>query len=336
MKRISQRDIAKILGVNVSTVSRALQGLKGVSPELRQKIERLAEERGYRPNPFAVSLRFDTTHTIGVVVPDVSFNHYAHIVKYIEAEARKAGYMCIITDSNDQFENEQECLEHLVNMHVEGIAVCLSQKTSDYSHLRRMKQHHLPLVLFDRAADIDVSSVVINDADSARQATHYLIDGGARRIAFLGGSNKMKQTSDRKHGYLEALRERNIPIRKELVKCHDASFNSGLSDTLDLLNLPEPPDAIVASHGMLAISAFQAIMSRGLRIPADIAIIGYMSDWVSDMSSPRISFVKQNLKEIGSKTIKLLLDQMKGDDRVKRTVVKANLEIRDSTRKIHL
>ena len=105
MKRISQRDIAKILGVNVSTVSRALQGLKGVSPELRQKIERLAEERGYRPNPFAVSLRFDMTHTIGVVVPDVSFNHYAHIVKYIEAEARKAGYMCIITDSNDQFEN---------------------------------------------------------------------------------------------------------------------------------------------------------------------------------------------------------------------------------------
>ena len=101
MKRISQRDIAKRLGVNVSTVSRALRGLDGVSPELKQQIEKLAKEGGYRPNPFATSLRYDTTRTIGIVVPDVSFNQYAHIVKRIEADAREAGYMCIITDTDD-------------------------------------------------------------------------------------------------------------------------------------------------------------------------------------------------------------------------------------------
>ena len=321
--------------MNVSTVSRALRGLEGVSPDLRQQIEQLAEERGYHPNPFATSLRFDTTHMIGIVVPDLSFNHYAHIIKRMEAEAKKAGYMCIITDSNDHYTNEVEGLERLMNMHVEGIIICLSQETTDYRHLLRVKEHHIPLVLFDRAADIDISSVVINDADSARQAAHYLIDGGARRIAFLGGSNKMKQTSDRKHGYLEALHERNIPVRKELVKCHDASFNSGLTDTLELLSLPEPPDAIIASHGMLATSALQAIMSRGLSIPDDVAIIGYMSDWVSDMSTPRMSFVKQNLKEIGSKAFRLLHDQMNGDNRVRRMVVKARLEIRETTKKIH-
>ena len=176
---------------------------------------------------------------------------------------------------------------------------------------------------------------IINDADSARQVTHYLIDGGSRRIAFLGGSNQMKQTADRKHGYLEALRERNIPIRKELVKCHDASINSGLSDTLELLSLPKPPDAIIASHGMLAIAAYQTIVSQNLRIPDDVAIVGYMSDWVSDMTTPRMSFVKQNLREIGSKAFKLLHDQMNGDILVRRMVVKARLEIRDSTRKIN-
>ena len=110
MKRISQRDIAKMLGINVSTVSRALRGLEGVSPELRQQIESFAVENGYRPNPFAVSLRFDTTRTIGIVVPDVSFTHYAHIVKRIEAEARNNGYMCIITDSDDKPETESYCL----------------------------------------------------------------------------------------------------------------------------------------------------------------------------------------------------------------------------------
>jgi len=335
MKHISQRDIARKLGINVSTVSRALRGLDGVSPELKQQIEQLAEEGGYKPNPFAVSLRYDTTRTIGIVVPDVSFNHNAHIVKNIEAEARKAGYMCIITDSNDRSDDEANCIELLLNMHVEGIIICLSQDTTDFSHLERLKKLHVPVVLFDRTADIGISSVIINDIASACEATSYLIESGAKRIAFLGGSNQMKQTIDRKHGYLEALREYGIPIQKELVKCHHISFNSGLTDTIELLNLPEPPDAILASHGLLGISALQAITNKGIRIPEEIAVIAYMSDWVSEMSHPRVSFVKQNLREIAIKAFRLLLDQINGDDSVQHVIVKANLEIRDSTKHIN-
>lgn len=333
MKRISQRDIAKMLGINVSTVSRALRGLEGVSPELRQQIESFAVENGYRPNPFAVSLRFDTTRTIGIVVPDVSFTHYAHIVKRIEAEARNNGYMCIITDSDDKPETESYCLELLENMHVEGIIICPTQNTTDFSQLLRLKKANMPIVFFDRAPDIDISSVIINDATSAFQATNSLIDDGARRIAFLGGSNLMKQTADRKHGYLQALRERGIPIRTELVKCHNISFNSGLSDTLELLSLPEPPDAIIASHGLLAISALQAVTSQRLKIPEELAIIGYLSDWVSEMCHPRISFVRQNLREIGIKAFRLLIDQINGDDSIQHVVVSARLELRDSTKK---
>lgn len=334
MKRISQRDIARQLGINVSSVSRALRGLDGVSAELKEKIEHLAVEGGYHPNPFAVSLRYDTTRTIGIIVPDISFNQYAHIVKRIEAEARKAGYMCIITDTDDTLENEASCLDMLESMHVDGIIVCPSQETTDFAHLLRLRQAHIPVVLFDRAPDVDISSVIINDAASACQATNTLIDCGARRIAFLGGSNQMKQNTDRKHGYLEALREHGIPIRPELVKCHHISFNSGLTDTLELFNMPEPPDAILATHGLLGISALQAVISRGLRIPDDVAIIAYISDWVSEMSHPRLSFVKQNLREIGVKAFRLLLDQMQGDDSVQRVVVNAHLELRDSTKKL--
>ena len=332
MKRISQREIANLLGVNVSTVSRALRGLEGVSQELRQEILAIAKDKGYRPNPFAVSLRYDTTRTIGVVVPDISFNHFAHIVKRIEAEARKEGYMCIITDSDDKYETEKSCLDLLVNMHVEGIIICPSQETNDFSHILKVKKTHIPIVLFDRDADIDISSVVINDADSARQVTETLINGGAKRIAFLGGPNKLKQTTERKHGYLDTLRECNIPIYKELVKCNFISYNSGLTDTLELLDLPERPDAIIATHGLLATSAMKAIESRGLRIPDDVALVAYMSDWVSDVSTPRISFVKQNQREIGTKAFKLLFDQLNGDTCVQHVIVKARLELRESTK----
>ena len=114
--------------------------------------------------------------------------------------------------------------------------------------------------------------------------------------------------------------------------CHHISFNSGLTDTMELLRLPDPPDAILASHGLLAISALQAITSRGLQIPKEISLIGYMSDWVSEMSHPRISFVKQNLREIGNKAFRLLLDQINGDDSVQHVVVNARLELKDSTK----
>lgn len=336
-KGISQRDIARLMGVNVSTVSRALKGLPGVSSDLRKKISELADNHGYRPNPLAMSLRYGATRIIGVVVPDIGFSHYAHIVKWIEAEARKNGYMCIVTDSGDKYAGEMECVERLMDMHVEGIAICLSQETPSKgalgkSYLQKLKDAHVPVVLFDRVADMDIPTVSFNDVESARQATLHLLDSGAQRIAFLGGPNHIKQAIDRKHGYLDALRQRHMPIRKELVKSGHASFNSGLSDTLELLSLPEPPDAILAYHGMLTTSAFQAIVSRGLRIPQDVAIIGFMSDWVSGMTYPRMTFVKQNVKEIGRKTFKLLLDHINGIDTIQHLIIKAQLNIRESTK----
>lgn len=333
-KRISQRDIAQALGVNVSSVSRALKGIDGVSPALRDQIVRYAQEHGYRPNPFAMSLRYDSTQTIGIVVPDMSFSYYAHIVKVIEAEARKAGYMSVITDSGDRYAGEVECVEQLERMHVAGIILCPSQETVGMAHLEHLCEQRLPLVLFDRSLDADVPSVGISNVALARQATLYLIDGGARRIAFMGGPNQMKQTMERKHGYLEALRARALPIDKDLVKCNYITFNSGLSDALELLSLPEPPDAILATHGLLALSSLQAILYKGLRMPEEVSLIGFMSDWVSEMALPRITFVKQNLRDLGCQAFRLLLEQLEDRQAEHHVVIQARLEVRDSTRKV--
>ena len=119
----------------------------------------------------------------------MAFNFFAHIVKQVEAEARKKGLMCIVTDSGDTYEGEADCLERLVNLHVRGVILCLSQETLNFEHFELLKKHHIPLVLFNRVADVDFTTISINDASLAHQATLYLIDSGCRRIAFLGGPN---------------------------------------------------------------------------------------------------------------------------------------------------
>ena len=171
---LEKRDIAKTLGVNVSSVSRALKGQKGVSEELRQKIERMATENGYTADLRATGGRRCTRQLIGIMVPDMSFNHNAQIIKRIESEAQKAGYLYIVADTNDRYENEVEIVDKLLNLQVAGIIVSLSQETTDYSHLLRVKEHNIPLVLFDRAADVDAS----RRNHCNLWSTGYIIDGG--------------------------------------------------------------------------------------------------------------------------------------------------------------
>ena len=322
-----------MLGINVSTVSRALAGVEGVSEELRQRIHEIAAANNYRPNPFAMSLRYDTPHTIGIVVPDLSNLQQMMVVKSIEASAFEEGYVCIITSSGDSLPGEQAAMQRLANMHVEGIIACLSQGTVNYSHLEELRRQHIPLVLFDQTSPRkDFPSVTINDASSAHEATLYLIDRGARRIALLGGANHLRIVTERKHGYLEALRERGLPINKEFIKCNQLSYNSGLTDTYELLTMESPPDAILAMDDTLTIAALQTAASLGLTIPDDLAIIGYTSEQLSAIASPRLTFLRRNTKEMGQEVFLLLKEQLAGNTGVRNVKVSTRLEVRESTR----
>ena len=170
MKHISQEDIAKKLGIAVSTVSRALTDKPGVSEALREKIKAMARENNYRPNPFARSLRFDTPHIIGVIVPDIATYFYSNILKSIERTAQQNGYFSILMTSNEHLDEEKHAINNLMSLHVEGIIICLSQETKDCSHLKELVERHVPLVLYDRVGDDRMfSTVTIDDANSARR-----------------------------------------------------------------------------------------------------------------------------------------------------------------------
>lgn len=331
-KHTSLKDIAQALGVSIPTVSRALKDSPEISRELCAKAKELAKEMNYRPNPFALSLRKNAPRIIGVVVPDIVTHFFSSILNGIENMAVRNGYFVIITTSHESFENEKRNIENLVNMRVEGIIACLSQETTDYAHLTALKDINMPLILFDRVCLTDqFSSVVADGEHSAQIATQHLLEHGSKRIAFIGGANHLDIVKKRKHGYLEALRNNLIPIEKELVVCRKIDYEEGKIATETLLSLPNPPDAILAMNDTLAFAAIEVIKSHGLRIPDDIAIMGYTDEQHANYVEPKLSAISHQTYKMGETACQLLIEQLKGNKTVRQVIVPTSLQVRESS-----
>ena len=331
-KHTSLKDIAQALGVSVPTVSRALKDSPDISRALCEKAKWMAREMNYRPNPFALSLRKNAPRIIGVVVPDIVTHFFASILNGIENIAVKNGYFVIITTSHESYEHEKRNVENLVNMRVEGIIACLSQETTDYTHFAELKDINMPLIMFDRVCLTDqFSSVVADGEHSAQMATQHLLDNGCKRVAFIGGANHLDIVKRRKHGYLEALRNNKIPIEKELVVCRKIDYEEGKIAAQTLLALPNPPDAILAMNDTLAFAAIEVIKSHGLRVPNDVALIGYTDEQHANYIEPKLSAVSHQTYEMGETACLLLIDQIRGDKAIRQVMIPTHLQIRESS-----
>lgn len=333
---ISLKDLATELGVSVSTVSRALKNSPEIGEEMRNRIRTLAQERNYRANPFALSLLKNSVRIIGIIVPDIVTHFYSSIISGISDMARTNGYSAIITSSYEQYELEKQSVEDLVNIRVEGIIACLSQETTDYSHFEVLKEQNIPLVFFDRVCLTDsFPSVVTNNTESAQAATEHLLSIGAKRIGFIGGANHLDIVRQRKHGYLEALRAHRIPIEKELVFCKRIGFEAGYEGACKLLALSRPPDAILAMTDTLAFGAMKAIKERGLRIPQDVALIGYTDEEHSNYVEPTLTAITHQTYRMGEAACSLLIKRLNGHLLPHQVVVPAVLSVRQSAPSPH-
>lgn len=291
-RRTSLKDLADKLGVSIATVSRALRNSHEVGEEMTQKVKKLAKELNYRPNPFAQSLRKEAPRVIGVIVPNLVTHYYAAVLDGIEDYASKLGYSVISSNSHEDHEREAQALDNFLNMHVEGIIACLAQDTTDYSHFEQLHEMGVPLVFFARCCLEDMFSQVVGNGDvAAQEATQHMIETGSRRVAFIGGPNHLDMVRRRKHGYLEALRENRIPIDRDLVVCDKIDFDVARNATLRLLEGENPPDAILAFNDIITYAAFDAIKSKGLRIPEDVAIIGFTDGDTAAFVTPRLSAI---------------------------------------------
>lgn len=333
-RRISLKDLAQELGVSIATVSRALRSSPEIGQEMQEKVKALAKRLNYRPNPFAQSLRKEAPRIIGVVVPNLVTHYYAAVLDGIEDEARKEGYSVISANTHEDSEAEVRAIDNFISLHVEGIIACLSQNTTDYSHFEEISKMGIPLVFFGRTCLPEkFSCVTANGDEAAQQATQHLIDTGSRRIAFIGGPNHLDMVRRRKHGYLEALRENKIPIERELVACEKIDYDWALEATTKLLQMDNRPDAILAFNDIITFAAFTAIKQQGLRIPDDVALMGFTDDVHARYVTPRMSAIEDQSHEIGRESCQLLLKNINGDSNIYRKIVPQQLVIRDTSAK---
>ena len=332
--RTSLKDLALELGVSIATVSRALRSSPEIGQEMQEKVKALAKRLNYRPNPFAQSLRKEAPRIIGVVLPNLVTHYYAAVLDGIEDEARKDGYSVISANTHEKSEDEVRAIDNFINLHVEGIIACLSQNTTDYSHFEEISKMGIPLVFFGRTCLPEkFSCVTANGDEAAQEATQHLIDTGSRRIAFIAGPNHLDMVRRRKHGYLEALRENRIPIDRELVVCEKIDFDWAVEATKKLLQMENKADAILAFNDIITFAAFTAIKDLGLRIPEDVALIGFTDDEHAQYVTPRMSVIEDQAHEMGKVAYELLQKNISGDTKIYKKIVPQKLVIRGTSDK---
>lgn len=333
MRHATIIDIAKRLKISASTVSRALSDHPDIKKETKEQIKRIAKELHYSPNPIARSLKNSRTTTIGVIVPEIKHDFFSSAISGIEDVAYKAGYTIILCQSNESFEREVVNTNVLMHHRVAGVIVSISQNTKSGQHFQDLLNRKIPLVFFDRVCDdVIASKVVIDDYKSAFDAVTYLIGKGYRRIAHLAGTRELDICKKRWSGYVDALNQAQIPLCNEFVRYGGLHEQDGYDSMDSLLRENKIPDAIFAVNDPVAIGAFQRIKEAGLKIPHDIAIIGFSNNKITTLVDPPLTTVDQPSFEMGRKAAEILISTIEDKTIEPKTVVlDAKLIVRGST-----
>ncbi|MFD1062333.1 LacI family DNA-binding transcriptional regulator [Winogradskyella litorisediminis] len=342
MKPVTLKQIAEQLGISVTTVSKALKDYPDVSKKTKKLVKQLAETLNYKPNSFAVTLRTKESKTIGLIIPEVVHHFFSNVIKGIIAQAEKKGYLVIILQSNESYDLEKQQIELLLSKRVDGVLISLANATGDYKHLNDLIAQEVPLVMFDKIAKIvNCSKVIINDRKAAYTATKHLIDIGCKRIAHFRGPLLPQNSIDRFLGYKQALIDHNITYDPSLVyicDCSVKSFEEGKQSANQLLKDHTNVDGIFINTDLVAIGAMTEFQKNGVRIPEDIAIVGFSNWFMSSVISPTLSTIDQPGYQMGKEAFKLLYKEMKSKKQnlpieYKTVELETGLIKRESTKK---
>ena len=308
---VTIKDIAKALGISTSTVSRALRDSYEISPETKELVIECAKKLNYMPNPIALSLKERRTRSIGVVVCEIANSFFSQVINGIESIAYDRGYNVIISQSHESVEREIMDLHYLSSRSVDGLIISVSTETNDITHLQDLHNKGLPIVMFDRVRDeIKTHSVAIDNFKSTYEATEHLLQQGYKRIAAIANSEFLSITNERLAGYREALQTYGQKYNKSYVKhCfYGGMVASEIEDAVNkLLTLKQKPDAIITTSDKLTTGCLRTLTRRGVKIPDDIALVGFSNSDIAELLNPPLTVVRQPAMEMGKAATELLL-----------------------------
>ncbi|WP_339889669.1 LacI family DNA-binding transcriptional regulator [uncultured Flavobacterium sp.] len=334
------KQIAKELGVSVSTVSKALSDSSEISESTKVKIKEFAALKNYKPNSIAKNLKNQRTNTIGVIIPNILNPFFAKVFSGIEKRALERGYNVITGISNESQKKEEQVMEMLNNGTIDGFIISLSEETQSekkYSHIKEILNSGTPIVMFDRVADeIKCDKVIVDDLDSAFDATNHLIKIGCRKIALLSTIDNISVGKLRLEGFKKAIESKNQILDVELLIVEN-DINV-LESKFEKLLSSKKIDAVFALNEVATTTAFRLALKKGVKIPEEINFIGFADGVWSKRLTPSLSTVSQHAPEIGKNAADLLIDRLedkteKEIPEYKTVVIKTELRQRESTKK---
>ena len=336
-KEITIYDLAKKLNFSPATISRALKNHPGISKKTKKKIFDLVDEMGYRSNNFARNLRTQKTETIGVIVPRLNSNFMSSVIAGIESVANNEGYNLIISQSSELTDKEKNNVRTMFNNRVDGLLVSLAYDTEDLQHFETFFKKSIPVIFFDRVMDHNNStSIIIDNKKAAYEATAHLIEQGCKRIVHITAPSKQKVYMDRLNGYRQALADNRISFKKDYLIVGNLSMEAGMDAAENIIKMNPLPDAVFVANDNCAVGCMLALKQYGIKIPDQIAFVGFNNDPVSKVIEPNLSTINYPGYEMGEVAARNLINHLNGDATIHTTntiILKSEFIIRASSLK---
>ena len=336
-KKSTIKDIANVLGLTPSAVSKALNNHPRISDKTKIAVKQVAENLNYQPNHLASALRKGKSNLVGVIIPRNNSNFFSSVLENIEEVLNKEGYNIIITQSNESYKKECNNIESLLYTQVDGIIASLANETVNLEYYEKIKAKGIPLILFDRGEnDLNVDYVGIDDYLSSHMIIEHLVSQKCKRIAHIAGFSHSRIYKNRISGYRDALKEYNLPIEEDLIIESNLRIEDGRRIMEGLLNLPKRPDAVYAAGDYAALGALQVLKENNINVPNDIALVGFSNEPFTSFVQPSISTIDQKSELIGKLAAEAFLNRIENPSiktTLNKIIVDAELIVRDSSNK---
>lgn len=333
MKQTTIKDIARELGVAVSTVSRALQNHPDISEATKKLVKECAQRLNYKPNLMASNLRTSRNTTIGVIVPELNHHFFAAVLDGIERTAKQHGYNILICQSREDVDTEVQNVQTLLHSRVAGMLVAVTKETAQLHHLREVLDTQIPLVLFDRPCPpLRCDQVVSDDYTGAYRAVEHMIQTGCKRILYFSSPMQLEVAHRRYQGWRDALQHYQLwRGTDDIIICD--TRDHAIEITPQILNSSDRPDAIFCVNDHCASGVLYAAQQLGIAVPDQLAICGFSDALLARITTPMLTTVEQHGAEIGQRAMGCLLKRLEGEQTTPHTdMVSTDLIVRGTTR----